>query len=147
MTKKPDEVRRKNPIPNAKQFTSEYQPDPANVSKGLRERNARLMIQKELEKTLEEMLLDPMTDTLALTNFIKSMPKEKTIVQAITGMLIKDMSRSDTSGRDRMKLLETLIKAGYGDKFDFTSNGKEIQAIPMIVDFGGISDKSDTEAE
>ena len=68
---KPAEPRRKNPIPNNKPFSSTYQPDPKNVSKGLRERNARLVIQRELEATLEEMLKDPMTDTLKLTNFIK----------------------------------------------------------------------------
>ena len=115
-TKKPDKTRRKNPIPNAKQFTSDYQPDPKNVSKGIQERNARLVIQRELEATLEEMLKDPMTDTLKLTSFIKTMPKHKTIVQAVTGLLMRDMLNPKTDGKDRMKLLETLIKSGYGDK-------------------------------
>lgn len=115
-TKKPDKTRRKNPIPNAKQFTSDYQPDPKNVSKGIQERNARLVIQRELEATLEEMLKDPMTDTLKLTSFIKTMPKHKTIVQAVTGLLMRDMLNPNTDGKDRMKLLETLIKSGYGDK-------------------------------
>lgn len=118
-----------NPVPNAKQFTSEYQPDPKNVSKGVKEHHARLVIQRELEKTLEEMLNDPMTDAIALTNFIKSMPKHKTIVQAITALLMKDMLNPATPGKDRMKLLETLIKSGYGDKVDITSGGEPLRVI------------------
>ena len=109
-------TRRKNPIPNNKPFSKDNQPAPELKSKGIQERNARLVIQRELEATLEEMLKDPMTDTLKLTSFIKTMPKHKTIVQAVTGLLMRDMLNPNTDGKDRMKLLETLIKSGYGDK-------------------------------
>lgn len=127
--KKLAETRRKNPIPNNKPFSKDNQPAPELKSKGIRERNARLVIQRELEATLEEMLKDPMTDTLKLTNFIKTMPKHKTIVQAVTGLLMRDMLNPATEGKDRMKLLETLIKSGYGDKV--TLDAKIEQVIPI----------------
>jgi len=127
--KKLPETRRKNPIPNNKPFSKDNQPAPELKSKGIRERNARLVIQRELEATLEEMLKDPMTDTLKLTNFIKTMPKHKTIVQAVTGLLMRDMLNPATEGKDRMKLLETLIKSGYGDKV--TLDAKIEQVIPI----------------
>jgi hypothetical protein len=113
----PKEARKRSSVPL---FSKDFQPNPESRANGQRTRHARLLIQKQLEQTLEEMLQDPMTDTLALTSFISSMPKDKTIVQAITSMILRDAINPKTKGSEKMKLLETLIKTGYGDKMEIS---------------------------
>ncbi len=43
--------------------------------------------------------------------------------------------------------MKFIAENGFGKHLDITSNGKDVQAIPMVVDFGGINVKSDTETE
>ena len=118
----PERKKKGPPFPNSKKFSKEYQPSPEAKSRGQYKLNARLRIQRELETTIEELLKDPSTNNLILTDTVKGMAKDKTVAQAIANLIIRDAFTSDLHPRDRVNLLNTLIKAGYGDKVELSGD-------------------------
>ena len=119
-TKKPDKTRRKNPIPNAKQFTSDYQPDPKNVSKGIQKRNARLRLQKNIEQTFSEMMDTSKGVRLVSEDNIAKITAlygdNSMVYDVIFSKYLARIIDSNTDIRTVKELSESLIKMGYGDK-------------------------------
>lgn len=124
---KADNNKPKKIIPNAKKFSSTYQPDPKNVSAGMHKRNAREAMKREFEKTVKEMLDDPTFSTLGLKDLLKTLPRDKEFTQIITNLLMKDMLNPKTSARDRSNMFKDLTKTIYGDKLDVTSDGEKME--------------------
>jgi len=126
--KKTETKKRKGPpYPKSKQFSSEYQPDPKNVSAGIRKRNAREAMKREFEKTVKEMLDDSTFDTFKLKELLKNLPPDKEFTAIVTNLLMRDMLNPKTSARDRSNMFKDLTKAIYGDKLDVTSDGEKIE--------------------
>lgn len=118
----PERKKKGPPFPNSKKFTKEYQPSPEAKSRGQLKLSARLRIQRELETTIEELLKDPSNNLKGISEAVKGLSTDKTIAQAIAGLVIKDAFSYDLHPRDRANLLSILVKTAYGDKVELAGD-------------------------
>ena len=124
-------------VPNAKKFTSEYQPSPEAKSKGIQERNARLRMRALIESTLDEMLQNPNVRADDVKAIIEGFNKDSTVMDIVFNRYMRALSNPSTPDKTIKELGESLVKLGYGDKLDVTSNDETVNvAMVKFIDDG-----------
>lgn len=138
-----DTTRHKKIIPNAKKFTSDYQPTPEAKSEGLKRRSLAQAMRATIEATVGEMLDNPAIKSENLLKYIGDFPKELGVADIISAQLLKDIANPSTKPEVRARLLDIYNKIAYGDKkaVDITTNGQEVKSISIESIIEEINDK------
>lgn len=123
--------------PTRGQFKN-WQPSGQAKSDGMKRRKLAIQMQEEMEATVEEMLKDPATDVLKLSDYISQFPKQIPVGRITAKLLHRDILNPNTKPEVRARLVEIYNKIAYGDKMDITSGG---ESISVVIDSSYISNK------
>lgn len=136
MDKKHDQERPRNkaPLPNAKKFTSEYQPSPEAKKAGQQRRSLAQAMKTAIEATVGEMIKNPAVKSENLLKYIGGFPKELGVADIISAQLLKDVANPSTKPEIRAKLLDIYNKIAYGNKIDITTDGEQIKNVIVFSD-------------
>jgi len=136
MDKEHDQERPRNraPLPNAKKFTSEYQPSPEAKKAGQQRRSLAQAMKTAIEATVGEMIKNPAVKSENLLKYIGGFPKELGVADIISAQLLKDVANPSTKPEIRAKLLDIYNKIAYGNKIDITTDGEQIKNVIVFSD-------------
>lgn len=126
--------RNKAPLPNAKKFTSEYQPSPEAKKAGQQRRSLAQAMKTAIEATVGEMIKNPAVKSENLLKYIGGFPKELGVADIISAQLLKDVANPSTKPEIRAKLLDIYNKIAYGNKIDITTDGEQIKNVIVFSD-------------
>lgn len=121
----PNRPRNKAPLPNAKKFTSEYQPSPQAKSEGIRRKSlmehARQMLESQLQEAEKAGTLDIKTVEALKAEF----GGDKVVANILNSVAIRYAVKGDKGWA------EWLRKSAYGDKIEVTGDVEVKHVLPF----------------